>query len=236
MSEPQSNSDVHRHRDQQYNPYLTNGGEDPAVTTSSSPQMSPNEDNTLQPSISLPSRLHHTSERIAPVINTSLSISGQGSTLHATPPHQTSITHSTNGLNSPRDQTAGNRSQLKSSVLADVPTLNQSDTNCSSSPRHRLVKSKTPPPQNEVRLSPMKYKYKSVDSSPSDLQLFNTLIGDRAPGDSRGVKLNGTYGGKGVNTTGALFTYPHGNHTHVCKTTQILLLQISTRYILAFLQ
>lgn len=221
MSEPQSNSDTHRHRDQQYNPYLTNGGEDTVVTTSSSPQMSPNEDDTLQPSISLPSRLHHTSERMSPVINSLLSISGQGPMMHTSAvssQHKTSMPHGTNGLNSPREQAAGNRVQLKSSVLADVPAppiINQSDTNCSSSPRHRLVKSKTPPPQNEVRLSPKKYKYKSVDSSPSDLQLFNTLIGDRAPGDSRGVKLNGTYGGKGVNTTGALFTYPHGNHTRV---------------------
>lgn len=215
MSEPQSHSDAQRHRDQQYNPYLPNGGEDPSVTTSLSPQMSPNEDDTLHPSISLPGRLHHTNERIAPVINSSLSISGQGSTMHTTPPSSLQQTAHTNGLNSPRDKAAGSR--VPKSPDPSLPIINQSDANCSSSysPRHRLVKSKTPPPQNEVRPSPKTYKYKSVDSSPSDLQLFNTLIGDRAPGESRGVKLNGTYGGKGVNSPGALFTYPHGNHTRV---------------------
>lgn len=195
-SSPMSDrSDVQRHRDQQHIPYLTNGGGDPAVTTSFSPHMSPNEDESLQPSIPLPTRPHRTNEGVTPIINSS-----------------------------PKHRAAGTPIRSKSSHLADIPCppiINQSDANCSSShgsPQHRLVKSKTPPPKYEVHLSPMKYKYKSVDSSPSDLQLFNTLLGDRVPGDidgGKGVKLNGHYGGKGVNSTGTLFTYPHGNHTRV---------------------
>ena len=81
----------------------------------------------------------------------------------------------------------------------------------------RRVKSKTPPPGNEVDVHPRSYKYSSLDRgvpighTPSELQLFNTLLGDAVPGkeiSGRGVNTNGNHSLKGVNS---LYSHPHGN-------------------------
>ena len=79
----------------------------------------------------------------------------------------------------------------------------------------KRVKAKTPPPRNEVLQK--SYKYSSLDRgppvshTPSELQLFNTLLGDAVPGEEtsgRGVNANGKYSIKGVNP---LYSYSPAN-------------------------
>ena len=148
-----------------------------------------------------------------------------------------SVRHSSGSLTSPRQKASdGNHSKI--SLPASFPasprhTSDQSDcsssgstlfsTTVSDSPQHtaRRVKSKTPPPYNEARiLQARNHKYSSLDRAPSgnhtpsgdhtssELQLFNTLLGDATLSNyGRGS------GGRGVKPMGALFTHHHGNPT-----------------------
>ena len=76
----------------------------------------------------------------------------------------------------------------------------------------KRIKSKTPPPRTGISILP-KNKHSSLDRglptshTPSDLELFNTLLGARAPGNKEhaGQRI----GSPGVNP---FFSHPHGNH------------------------
>ena len=212
LSEPQLHLDTLIYRDH-HTPYLTNGGGDPVTNTSLHPTGSTDEHSSTTK--------RHNNEEVAPVINSSLvGIPLRSTTASPLP----SSRPSTVGA-SPKHRISDN-TQEKPSPSTDIHhyNVNQSDTSSdlrvsTTNPRHmvRRVQSKTPPPRSEVRIPPKNYKYSSLDRgptashTPSELQLFNTLLGDAAPGETgsgRGVKPNGKPIKKGVTS---LFSHPHGN-------------------------
>ena len=111
---------------------------------------------------------------------------------------------------SPLPSFTDNTSPTTAPAMKYIPLVLSSSTGLQS------VKSKTPPPRSEVRILPKNQRSSSgrgspTSHTPSDLQLFNTLLGEGVPGEhghhDSGNRVN-NLGSKGVNS---LFGRPHGN-------------------------